>query len=119
MIRLKGAGVDNLQILQRVLDPALKRIRLTLLVEGHYDGGGTIATHDFSLMHEIFDARLHRYRIDDRLAEAHAAMAVTKAHEWDWAAAERECKKAFELNPGLTRAHWAYSNQLRHRGRAA
>lgn len=55
-------------------------------------------------------------QLDNRLAEGHAAMAVTKAHEWNWAEAERESQKAFELNPGFARAHWAYSNQLRHRG---
>lgn len=55
-------------------------------------------------------------QIDDSLGEAHAVMAVAKAHEWDWAAAERECRKAIVLSPASPRAHWSYSNQLRHRG---
>ena len=55
--------------------------------------------------------------MDDSLAEAHAAMAMIRAHEWDWGAAERENKKAFELNPGYALAHLYYSNELRHLGR--
>ena len=55
--------------------------------------------------------------IDEGLAEAHGAMGVIKADEWDYPGAERECKRAFELNPGYALAHLFYSNQLRHRGR--
>jgi tetratricopeptide (TPR) repeat protein len=55
--------------------------------------------------------------MDDSLAEVHWAMAELRAEEWDWGAAEKEDKKAFELNPGYALAHVSYSNQLRHLGR--
>jgi tetratricopeptide (TPR) repeat protein len=54
--------------------------------------------------------------IDDSLAEVHWAMAELRAQEWDWGAAEKEDKKAFQLNPGYALAHVSYSNQLRHLG---
>jgi TolB-like protein/DNA-binding winged helix-turn-helix (wHTH) protein/Flp pilus assembly protein TadD len=55
-------------------------------------------------------------RIDKDLAEAHCSMASVRAHEWDWDAAERECLKAFALNPHYSLSYSRYSNQLRHRG---
>ena len=67
---------------------------------------------------KALEAAIKSLQLDDSLAEAHAVMATAKAREWDWTAAERESKKAFELNPGSARAHWSYSNQLRQRGRA-
>jgi len=44
-------------------------------------------------------------------------LATIKAHEWDWAMAERETRKAFALNPGYAPAHAVYSNRLRYLGR--
>ncbi len=48
--------------------------------------------------------------IDDTLADAHLSLATT-AHwyEWDWATAEREFKRAIELNPNDPRPHGYYS----------
>src|SRR5262249_21162662 len=42
---------------------------------------------------------------DPDLAEAHLMLADVKETEWDWTSAEREYKRAIELNPGLARAH--------------
>jgi serine/threonine-protein kinase len=56
--------------------------------------------------------------LDDRLAEAHQAMAVVHYQEWDWKGCEDEIKKAIALNPGFSTAHMLYGNMLRHLGRA-
>jgi serine/threonine protein kinase/Tfp pilus assembly protein PilF len=37
--------------------------------------------------------------IDEALAEAHASLGHLKMHDFDWAGAEREFKRAIELNP--------------------
>ena len=55
--------------------------------------------------------------MDDTLPEAHAAMASVRANDWERSAAEREAKRAIELNPGFALAHLYYSNMLRHLGR--
>ncbi len=46
--------------------------------------------------------------IDDQLAEPHASLAYSKfIFDWDWLGAERELKRAIELNPGYATArHW-------------
>jgi tetratricopeptide (TPR) repeat protein len=56
--------------------------------------------------------------IDPRLAEAHVSLAaVEEAYDWDWTGAEREYRKALQLNPGLPGAHLWYGMFLRDQGR--
>jgi len=55
--------------------------------------------------------------IDDTLPEAHATLASSYASSWDWAAAERECKRALELNPNYAKGHKVYSLLLSTFGR--
>jgi serine/threonine protein kinase/Tfp pilus assembly protein PilF len=55
--------------------------------------------------------------IDDTLAEAHTSLASIMDLEWDYQGAEREYKRAIELNPNYATAHHWYHVQLRWRGR--
>jgi eukaryotic-like serine/threonine-protein kinase len=58
-------------------------------------------------------AALKALEIDERLAEAHASLGVVKmSFDWDWAGAEREFKRAVELNRGLAPAHRWYGELL-------
>ena len=64
------------------------------------------------------EAALNALRIDDRLAEAHAALGhVNVQYEYDWAGAEREYKRAIELNPNYVNAHHFYALYLSMMGR--
>jgi eukaryotic-like serine/threonine-protein kinase len=51
--------------------------------------------------------------LDDTLPEAHTSLGLIKLnHDWDWSGAEREFKRAIELNPNYpTPYHW-YSHYL-------
>jgi serine/threonine protein kinase len=55
--------------------------------------------------------------IDDTLPEAHTAMASASEDLWDWAGAEREYKRALELNPNEGHAHHWYGLYLSEVGR--
>ncbi len=56
--------------------------------------------------------------LDPNLAEAHTSMAYIKyQYEWDWAGAEREFKRAIELNPNYPTAHHWYGLALTNMGR--
>ena len=56
--------------------------------------------------------------IDDNLAEAHASLIWIKTfHDWDWAGAEAEYFRAFELNPNCPTAHYFYGLYLGVMGR--
>jgi TolB-like protein/DNA-binding winged helix-turn-helix (wHTH) protein/Tfp pilus assembly protein PilF len=56
--------------------------------------------------------------LDDSLAEAHTALGLARSvHEWDWAAGEREFRRAIDLNPGYATAHSFYAQILMMTGR--
>ncbi|MHC4137783.1 MAG: tetratricopeptide repeat protein, partial [Planctomycetota bacterium] len=64
------------------------------------------------------DAARKALALDETLAEAHAVLGVELCnYEWDFPGAEREFKRAIELNPAYpTVRHW-YSMKLDHLGR--
>lgn len=55
--------------------------------------------------------------IDDSLPEPHASLATIYHNEWHWPEAEREFKRAIELNPSYATAHHWYSIYLATAGR--
>lgn len=56
--------------------------------------------------------------LDNTLAQPHASLAfIAETHEWDWATAEREYKRALELNPGDAGIHNLYAGYLMYVGR--
>ncbi len=58
-------------------------------------------------------AALKAVALDDTLAEVHFKLANVKAwSDWDWAGAEREFKRAIELNPNYPDARAYYSHLL-------
>jgi tetratricopeptide (TPR) repeat protein len=65
------------------------------------------------------DAAVKALEIDETLGEAHAALGAVKyLYNWEWAAAERELKRAIELNPNDEVAHTVYAYYLHSMGRA-
>ncbi len=63
-------------------------------------------------------AALKALEIDDSLAEAHASLAtVEMEYDWNWVGAEREFRRALELNPNYATGHQWYSEFLRAMGR--
>jgi TolB-like protein/Tfp pilus assembly protein PilF/predicted Ser/Thr protein kinase len=51
--------------------------------------------------------------IDESLAEAHTSLALAyKDYDWNWAACEKEFKRAIELNPNYATAHQWYAEYL-------
>ena len=56
--------------------------------------------------------------LDDTIADPHLSLAfIAETQEWDWATAEREYKRALELNPGDARTHHWYAGYLMYVGR--
>jgi eukaryotic-like serine/threonine-protein kinase len=68
----------------------------------------------------VKSAVMKALEIDNTLGEAHAQLGdLLHRYEWDWAGAEREFKRAIELNPNYAEAHHIYSHYLLERGRVA
>ena len=63
-------------------------------------------------------AALKAIELDETLTEPHASLAfIAETHEWDWATAEREYKRALELSPSDARTHNWYAGYLMYVGR--
>jgi serine/threonine-protein kinase len=63
-------------------------------------------------------AALRALELDDKLAEAHNALAcIMWNYEWDWDGSDRESRRAIELNPGYAQAYMWMAEGLVERGR--
>lgn len=63
-------------------------------------------------------AALQALNLDASLPEAHTALAlVVQNYDWDWTTAEKEFRRAIELNPNYATAHHWYAEHLMWRGR--
>ncbi len=78
------------------------------LANGYWEDSDIhIAPHD--AMPKAKQAALKALAIDDTLAEAHGALAIElTAYDWDWTNAEKEFRRAIELNPDYPTAHAQY-----------
>jgi len=85
-------------------------------------GGGDIFFGDLSeaqILTKAKDAALQALRGDENLAEAHTSLAnIEMVLDWNWAGAEREFKRAIELNPSYSPAHVYYAHFLAATGRS-
>jgi serine/threonine protein kinase/Tfp pilus assembly protein PilF len=62
-------------------------------------------------------AALKAIALDEQLAEAHISLGYIKFHDWDWAGAEEELRRALELDPGSLDVHLYYGYLRAHLGR--
>jgi TolB-like protein/DNA-binding winged helix-turn-helix (wHTH) protein/Tfp pilus assembly protein PilF len=70
------------------------------------------------LMPKARAAASRALEIDERLAEAHASLALIKEnYDYDWPGAEKEFRRAIQLNPQYATAHQWYAEFLSWQGR--
>ncbi|HET6181033.1 MAG TPA: protein kinase [Candidatus Sulfotelmatobacter sp.] len=70
------------------------------------------------IMPKAKEAALKSLSIDDTNAEAHLSLAMVKFRfDWDWEGAEKEFRRALELNQGYSGTHYWYSTYLAVLGR--
>ncbi len=63
-------------------------------------------------------AALRALEIDERLAEAHTSLAlVAQNYDWDWQTAEKEYRRAIQLDPNYATAHHWHAECLALQGR--
>jgi TolB-like protein/DNA-binding winged helix-turn-helix (wHTH) protein/Flp pilus assembly protein TadD len=93
------------------MDPRFARPYAALAVMYAHGGairaGGTGEAH--GLTRQWAEKAL---QLDDSLAEAHAALAWLSGSDWDFKTAEKEYKRAIELNPSEAVAHAWYAQFL-------
>jgi TolB-like protein/DNA-binding winged helix-turn-helix (wHTH) protein len=63
-------------------------------------------------------AALKALQLDDTLADAHTSLAlIAENYDYDWQTAEKEFKRAIQLDPGYATAHQWYAECLAWQGR--
>jgi serine/threonine protein kinase/lipoprotein NlpI len=76
-------------------------------------GGNALPWPETEVRLKAKDAALKALARDDTLAEAHTSLAVVSMlYDWNWSMAEREFKRAIELNPNYVTAHHWYAEYL-------
>ncbi len=80
--------------------------------------GGYSGASQIEFMSKARTAALRALDLDPNLPEAHTALAlVVQNYDWDWETAEKEFRRALELNPNDATAHHWYAEHLAFRGR--
>lgn len=80
--------------------------------------GGYIGESQVEFMAKARAAAVRALELDDTLAEGHTALAlVVQNYDWDWQTAEKEYRRAIELNPNYSTAHHWYAEHLALLGR--
>jgi eukaryotic-like serine/threonine-protein kinase len=79
-------------------------------------GGGWVYLSPTDSFPKAKTAARKALELDDTLADAHAALAYAVYFaDWDWSSAEREFKRAIELNPNSALSHDRYAKCLNTR----
>jgi len=89
---------------------------------GLADTYGLMSTWTFVSQHEFMPkaraAALRALELDDALAEGHSSLAlIAENYDYDWETAEKEFRRALQLNPDYATAHQWYAELLSWQGR--
>jgi len=88
------------------------------LAESYALMGGYTGSPQIEFIPKARAAVQRALELDERLPEAHTALAViAQNYDWDWATAEKEYRRAIQLNPNYATGHHWYAECLALQGR--
>jgi eukaryotic-like serine/threonine-protein kinase len=83
-----------------------------------YRGLSSLYMAPLDAMPKAKAAAVRALELDETLAESHASLGVLKLfYDWDWPGAEKEFRRALDLNPSLVEAHLGKATYLATLGR--
>ena len=117
--RTEGNLKKAVQLFNKALE---KDPQYALAYTGIADSFAVLALLEFLPPKEAFPkartAAEKAIEIDNRLAEAHTSLGIVKfQYDWDWEGAEKEFRRAIELNPSYAPGHQSYADFLKAQGR--
>lgn len=118
----KGAGGDFKTASDFFTQAVQKDPRYALAYAGLADTYSLMGNYGYLPSSEAWPkaktAAMQALDIDSTLPEAHTSLGVVKEHfEWDWPGAEKEFRRAIELNPNSANAHHWLGEYLTNMGR--
>ena len=106
-----------IQYFQEAIEKDPKDARLYRIVPSH-DAATTYYSSPADVMPRAKEAALKAVELDPNLASAHVKLGyVHLFYDWDWPAAEKEYRRALEINPSSPEAQLGYANYLATLGR--
>jgi TolB-like protein/DNA-binding winged helix-turn-helix (wHTH) protein/Tfp pilus assembly protein PilF len=80
--------------------------------------GGYTGAPQIEFIRKARVAAARALQLDERLPEVHTALAlIAQNYDWDWPTAEKEYRRAIELNPNYATGHHWYAECLALQGR--
>lgn len=108
-----------IQYFQESIEKDPKDARLYGAVAVAYSALQTYFSSPKDVMPKIKEAATKALELDPNLASAHVTLGdVHLLFDWDWPAAEREYRKALDINPSLPEAQLGYATYLATLGRS-
>jgi TolB-like protein/DNA-binding winged helix-turn-helix (wHTH) protein/Flp pilus assembly protein TadD len=107
-----------IQYFQEAIEKDPKDARLYSALSQAYDAATTYYNSPAEVMPRAKEAALRAVELDPNLASAHVKLGyVHLFFDWDWPAAEKEYRRALEINPSSPEAQLGYANYLGTLGR--
>jgi TolB-like protein/DNA-binding winged helix-turn-helix (wHTH) protein/Tfp pilus assembly protein PilF len=114
----KGSVTKAIQYFQEAIEKDPKDARLYSALSQAYDAATTYYSSPADVMPRAKEAALKAVELDPNLASAHVKLGyVHLFYDWDWPAAEKEYRRALEINPSSPEAQLGYANYLGTLGR--
>jgi tetratricopeptide (TPR) repeat protein len=102
-----------IQYFQEAIAKDPKDARIYAALAEAYDAVTTYYSSPAAVMPRAKEAALRAVELDPNLGSAHVRLGYVRLFfDWDWPAAEREYRRALEINPSLPEAQLGYANYL-------
>jgi len=118
-----GQGTQNsvtkaIQYFQEAIEKDPRDARLYSALSQAYNAATTYYSSPAEVMPRAKQAALKAVELDSNLAGAHVNLGyVHLFYDWDWPSAEKEYRRALEINPSSPEAQLGYANYLGTLGR--
>ena len=110
--------MKSIQYFQEAIDKNPKDARLYSALSQAYDAATTYYSSPAEVMPRAKEAALKAVELDPNLASGHVELGYAHLfYDWDWPAAEKEFRRALEMNPSLPDAQLGYADYLATLGR--
>jgi TolB-like protein/DNA-binding winged helix-turn-helix (wHTH) protein/cytochrome c-type biogenesis protein CcmH/NrfG len=119
---LEVGGRENvmkaIQYFQEAIDKNPNDARLYSALADAYSAATTYYSSPDEVMPKAKEAAMHAIELDPNLASAHGMLAYAHLfYDWDWPAAEKEYRRAVEINPSSAGVQLGYASYLGTLGR--
>jgi len=116
-----GAPGKAIPLFQQAIDgdPAYAEAHAALADAYGWEGEAGWMPYAEAFSHQKSEA-LRAIQLDDSRPDPHIQLAMAALDQnWDWETAQSEARKALDLGPNSTTAHWTWSNVLLRLGKGA